>query len=248
MWVGECFFWYQLTRVVPDKFHRAVKRLCVCSCYDFTWPCAGSGATLLFASFVFSLLSSYLSYLLPSRIGLLHFQVPVPGEPVPEPIWIVRKQVAVASAGPYANLHVAQPRLHPTTKFFTGRMPFLPHNRRKSWYSFFHPMKGSRISQPRHCTGWWINTTAQPVVGFNPAITQSGMIPVITVTNDVYSATSGEWSVVMSMSISGFVYLRKPYRPIQTLQNFLCMFATATVAWSFSGGIMIWYDTIVDCL
>jgi len=28
--VGECFFWYQLTRVVPDKFHRAVKWLCVC--------------------------------------------------------------------------------------------------------------------------------------------------------------------------------------------------------------------------
>jgi len=31
--VGECFFWYRLTRVVPDKFHRAVKRLCVCVCY-----------------------------------------------------------------------------------------------------------------------------------------------------------------------------------------------------------------------
>jgi len=28
--VGECFFWYRLTRVVPDKFHRAVKRLCEC--------------------------------------------------------------------------------------------------------------------------------------------------------------------------------------------------------------------------
>ena len=31
--VGECFFWYWLTRVFPDKFHRAVKRLlCVCQC------------------------------------------------------------------------------------------------------------------------------------------------------------------------------------------------------------------------
>jgi len=30
VWVGECFFWYRLTRVVPDKFHRAVKWLCVC--------------------------------------------------------------------------------------------------------------------------------------------------------------------------------------------------------------------------
>jgi len=31
--VGECFFWYRLTRVFLDKFHRAVKRLCVvCVC------------------------------------------------------------------------------------------------------------------------------------------------------------------------------------------------------------------------
>ena len=32
LYLGECFFWYQLTRVVPDKIHRAVKRLCVCVC------------------------------------------------------------------------------------------------------------------------------------------------------------------------------------------------------------------------
>jgi len=32
--VGECFFWYRLTRVVPDNFHRAVKRLCVCVCRE----------------------------------------------------------------------------------------------------------------------------------------------------------------------------------------------------------------------
>ena len=30
--VGECFFWYRLTRVFPDKFHTAVKWLCVCVC------------------------------------------------------------------------------------------------------------------------------------------------------------------------------------------------------------------------
>ena len=33
--VGECFFWYRLTRVVPDKIHRAVKRLCVCVCVTY---------------------------------------------------------------------------------------------------------------------------------------------------------------------------------------------------------------------
>jgi len=41
-----------------------------------------------------------------------------PGEPLPEPIWILLKQetasgsgkVAVASAGPYANLHLIPER------------------------------------------------------------------------------------------------------------------------------------------
>jgi len=27
--VGECFFWYWLIRVIPDKIQSAVKRLCV---------------------------------------------------------------------------------------------------------------------------------------------------------------------------------------------------------------------------
>ena len=39
--------------------------------------------------------------------------------------------MAVASAGPYASLHLApdrQPRQHPTTQFFTGRMSFMPPN------------------------------------------------------------------------------------------------------------------------
>jgi len=26
-WVGECFLWYWLTQVVPDKVHRAIKWL-----------------------------------------------------------------------------------------------------------------------------------------------------------------------------------------------------------------------------
>jgi len=44
--------------------------------------------------------------------------------------------VAVASAGPYASLHLApdrQPHQHPTTLFITGRMPFLlPSQQRQS--------------------------------------------------------------------------------------------------------------------
>jgi len=44
--------------------------------------------------------------------------------------------VEVASAGPHASLHLApdtQPRQHPTTLFFTGRMSFLlPNQQRQS--------------------------------------------------------------------------------------------------------------------
>ena len=48
-----------------------------------------------------------------------------------KPIWIYWSKkwwVAVASAGLYAKSapHPRQPRQHPTTQFFTGRMPFLP--------------------------------------------------------------------------------------------------------------------------
>jgi len=42
--------------------------------------------------------------------------------------------VAVASAGPYASLHLApdrQPRQHPTTVLFTGQIPFLPPNQQR---------------------------------------------------------------------------------------------------------------------
>jgi len=50
--VGECFFWYRLTRVFPDKFHRAVKRLCVCVCYySMSLLHCAHCITLLFCNF-----------------------------------------------------------------------------------------------------------------------------------------------------------------------------------------------------
>jgi len=48
--------------------------------------------------------------------------------------WGKRQWVAVASAGPYASLHLApdrQQRQHPTTQFFTGRVPFLSPNQQR---------------------------------------------------------------------------------------------------------------------
>ena len=51
-----------------------------------------------------------------------------------------RQWVAVASAGPYASLHLApdrQPYQHPTTQSFTGRMPFLPPNQQRQSTSTF---------------------------------------------------------------------------------------------------------------
>jgi len=50
-----------------------------------------------------------------------------------------------ASAGTYASLHLApdrQPHQHPTTQFFTGRMPFLPPNQqRQSTVAYRHSKK-----------------------------------------------------------------------------------------------------------
>jgi len=37
VWVGECFFWYRLTRVVPGQ--RVVKRLWVCVCACVYYSC-----------------------------------------------------------------------------------------------------------------------------------------------------------------------------------------------------------------
>jgi len=52
-----------------------------------------------------------------------------------KPIWILLKQETVSgSAGSYASLHLApdrQPHQHPTTQFFTGRMPLLPPNQQR---------------------------------------------------------------------------------------------------------------------
>jgi len=51
----------------------------------------------------------------------------------------------VASAGPYANLHISpdkEPRQHPTTQFLTGWMPFLPPNQqRQSTEGIIHTWK-----------------------------------------------------------------------------------------------------------
>jgi len=57
--IAKCTFWYQLTRVVPDKVQRAVKWLCVCVCVcvcaltllvgqqeGHLWPVKLSGAVL----------------------------------------------------------------------------------------------------------------------------------------------------------------------------------------------------------
>ena len=65
-----------------------------------------------------------------------------------KPIWILLKQVAVASAGPYASLHLA-PDNHastPTLRVFTDRMPFLPPRPRNTGC----PGKYGTVGNPSH--------------------------------------------------------------------------------------------------
>ena len=72
--------------------------------------------------------------------------------------WSKREWVAVASDGAYASLHLAPdrwPRQHPTTQFFTGRMPFLPPNQqRQSTEGICH----AAINEYwlNDCSGYWL--------------------------------------------------------------------------------------------
>ena len=65
-----------------------------------------------------------------------------PGEPVPERYnqsgfyWSKRQWVAVASAGPYASLHLAAdryPRQHPTTFYRPDSLPAAQPTASKHW-------------------------------------------------------------------------------------------------------------------
>ena len=120
LWVSECSCWYQHTWVVPEKGPLS-GCVCVPGVVDTTarTPCISrthartnththTRLTALFPG-------------LPRWAGTRNIK----------PIWILLKQETVSGSGPYASLHLApdkQPRQHPTTQFFTGRMPFLLPN------------------------------------------------------------------------------------------------------------------------
>jgi len=58
------------------------------------------------------------------------------GEPVLEPIWILLKQETVSGSSISWSICKSAPlsrppRQHPTTQFYTGRMPFLPPNQQR---------------------------------------------------------------------------------------------------------------------
>ena len=83
--------------------------------------------------------------------------------------------MAVASAGLYAGLHLApdrQPRKHPTTHFFTGRMPFLPPNQQRQsteGTTEYKKGKGSRGKGSRYSITERRVPELIPVLGSQPA-------------------------------------------------------------------------------
>ena len=78
----------------------------------------------------------------------------------------------MASAGPYASLHLApdrKPRQHPTTQFFTGRMPFLPPNQQcqrtakhKELSLYLITRKYRALSSAARCTTYSTRSTLSP--------------------------------------------------------------------------------------
>jgi len=99
----------------------AVKRLCVCS-----WSCRHHGTYTMYITHTRTHEHTH------TRLTALFPGLPRwAGTRNIKPIWILLKQETVSGSGPYASLHLApdkQPRQHPTTQFFTGRMPFLLTN------------------------------------------------------------------------------------------------------------------------
>ena len=81
--------------------------------------------------------------------------------------------MAVASAGTYASLHLSpnrQPHQHPTTLFFTGRMPFLPPNQQRHYLvlhtPFYGPLSGTtQVSGYQKVKTIWILLKQEAVSG-----------------------------------------------------------------------------------
>jgi len=74
--------------------------------------------------------------------------------------------VAVASAGLYASLHLAparRPCQHPTTQFFTDRMPFLPPT------NSVKALKANFKHENRHKSSGYLEITIERGGGFKHA-------------------------------------------------------------------------------
>jgi len=68
--------------------------------------------------------------------------------------------VAVASAGPYASLHLAadrQPRQRLITQFSTGRMPFLPPNQQRQSTEGIQERRYTKCLIINRWWWWWWN-------------------------------------------------------------------------------------------
>jgi len=79
--------------------------------------------------------------------------------------------VAVASAGPYASLHIApdkKPCQHPTTQFFTGRMPFLPPNQQRQCTEGIIQNALYNIAHNTAIINFWNESSVKENAGLHP--------------------------------------------------------------------------------
>jgi len=114
--VGECFFWYRLTRVFPDKFHRAVKRLCV--------------------HYVVTFMTELVHYI--RLMAFFSRTTGVSRQQKGKPFWVSMKQTMRSwQWHQLDHMQIICTFLQTTTSvphqssFFTGQMLFLPSNQQR---------------------------------------------------------------------------------------------------------------------
>ena len=157
VWVGECFFWYRPTQVVPDQ--RPLNGRCCCCCTSNNRRKKTKGASTSKVLTRKWLSKQRWHTHTATHTRLMAFCQGLPGwagTRKVKPVWILLKQETVSGSGISWAVYKSASRSrqtcqHPTTKFLKGRMPFqLPNQQRQStegtkqrwqWHTFLFKVK-----------------------------------------------------------------------------------------------------------
>ena len=143
----------------------------------------------------------------------------------------------MASAGPYASLHLAADRCqHPTTLFFTGWMPFLPPNQQRQTTEG----KLSKINQSNGVTGLQLTnvqwTSSHDVLDRRRCNPQA--LPSTSFTDHTTDLPWQELGTKFQREVPLFFEIAEfPYNTVQDRSNEASTPKTSTIY------LVVWYNT-----